>query len=156
MMDGSMFPRSWHPTEELMNRKYTGKAKYYTRTQRPPKYYLIDFGISRRYDAKDLPVLEPQIHGADRTVPEFQDSFARCDPFPTDIYYLGNVFRMDFVQVSNDVYSIIAITLFFLWDRRKGDSNLWLLSSTEWFRMILPNVQRWTKSRTPSTELSRG
>jgi hypothetical protein len=142
MMDGSMFPRSWHPSDELMNRQFTGKATYYTRTQRPPKYYLIDFGISRRYDDKDLPVLEPQIHGADRTVPEFQDSFAPCDPFPTDIYYLGNVFRMDFTRVSN-VSSIIVITLmFFLHDRRKGDSNFWILWSTKWFRMILPNVQQ--------------
>jgi len=101
MMDGSMYPRGWHPSEERRNRENTGMAKYYTRTQRPPKYYLIDFGISSRYDAKDLPVLEHPIHGADRTVPEFKHPDAPpCDPFPTDVYYLGNVFRMDFMLVN--------------------------------------------------------
>ena len=100
LMDGSMYPRSWHPADDHMDREYKDSAKYYTRTQRPPKYYLIDFGISRRYDPKDLPILERPIHGADRTVPEFQNSNAPCDPFQTDIYYLGNMFRMDFVSVS--------------------------------------------------------
>jgi len=97
MMEGLMYPRGWHLCDDRMNREYTGRAKYYTRTQRPPKYCLIDFGISCRYNAEDLPVLEVPIHGGDRTVPEFQHSVAPCDPFATDIYYLGNVFRMDFM-----------------------------------------------------------
>jgi hypothetical protein len=53
-------------------------------------------------------VLEPPIHGADRTVPEFQDSHASCDPFATDVYYLGNVFRMDFIHVGR---YMIQVTL---------------------------------------------
>jgi hypothetical protein len=106
LMDGSMYPKSWHPSEERKNRQFSGSAKHYTRTQRPPKYYLIDFGISRRYDSKDPPVLEVPIHGADRTVPEFQHSVAPCDPFSTDVYYLGNVFRMDFINVSTYAFQV--------------------------------------------------
>ncbi|KAJ7467078.1 hypothetical protein FB451DRAFT_1484177 [Mycena latifolia] len=50
MMDGSrMFPDGFHPMSPKRKRDfYSGRAKFYTRTQRPPKYYLIDFGLSRR------------------------------------------------------------------------------------------------------------
>ncbi|KAJ6543681.1 hypothetical protein B0H10DRAFT_2134463 [Mycena sp. CBHHK59/15] len=53
----------------------------------PPKYYLIDFGISRRYKPEQLPP------------PEFRNSYTPCDPFPTDIYYIGNLIRENFLDV---------------------------------------------------------
>jgi len=102
MLDPStMYPDSFHPVERSMKRDYSGRAHYYTRTQRPPKYYFIDFGISRRYDPKDGPPLEDPIWGGDKTVPEFQISDEPCNPFPTDIYYVGNMIRKDFIQSRN-------------------------------------------------------
>src|ERR1700735_5343256 len=54
MMDGSMYPNSWHPCDDDMDRfDFSVEAKYYTRSECPPRYYLIDFGLSRRYDPKD-------------------------------------------------------------------------------------------------------
>jgi hypothetical protein len=94
-----MFPEGFHPLLQSSNPENTGRAKHLTRTQRPPKYYLIDFGISRRYDPADGPPLELPIQGGDRTVPEFQTSIAPCDPFPTDVYYLGNMIRLEFLEV---------------------------------------------------------
>ena len=129
MMDGSMYPRGWHPSEECRNRENSGKAKYYTPTQLPPKYYLIDFGISSRYDADELPVLEDPIHGADRTVPEFKHPDAPpCDPFPTDVYYLGNVFRMDFILVGRCAFRATFFRSLFLLlsNRRMKVLNLWV------------------------------
>jgi hypothetical protein len=103
MMDPlSLFPESFHPVEKQMRRDFTGKAKHYTRTQRPTRYYLIDFGISRRYAAEDMPALEVPIWGGDKTVPEFQNNKA-CDPFPTDVYYLGNTIRNEFLLVRNHI-----------------------------------------------------
>lgn len=105
MMDGSkMFPDGYHPQYPKMNRDfYSGRARFYTRTQRPPKYHIIDFGLSRQYDTRDPPPLEIPIVGGDKTVPEFR--FTKrgkppkpCDPFPTDIYYLGNLILREFVE----------------------------------------------------------
>jgi hypothetical protein len=98
MMDGPMYPDGWHPCLTYRNRDATENAKHYTRTERPPKYYFIDFGISRRYNPKDGPPLEDPIFGGDKTVPEFQTSIAPCNPFPTDVYYLGNMIRLDFIK----------------------------------------------------------
>jgi len=99
MMDGSLYPEGWHFCQPEQDRQHPYEpAKHYTRTQCPPKYYLTDFGISRRYDPKDGPPREPPIHGGDRTVPEFQKSIEPCNPFPTDIYYAGNLIRENILK----------------------------------------------------------
>jgi len=103
MMDGTMFPEGWHPCVETATRDYDNSRtlKTYTRTQRPPKYYFIDFGISQQDDpANELP-LETLIEGGNRTVPEVQGNGATtlCDLFPTDVYYIGNLIRTSFILV---------------------------------------------------------
>ena len=70
-----------------------------TRTSRPPKYYIIDFGLSRRYPPTETSPLELIILGGDKTVPEHKDQRIPQNPFWTDIYYLGNMIREDFMQV---------------------------------------------------------
>ena len=101
MMDGAMYPHSWHPRIDDLDRfDLSVPAKHFTRSECPPKYYFIDFGLSRRYDPKDGPPLEPIIRGGDKSVPEFQNSNAPCNPFPTDIYYLGNFIREEVLQVG--------------------------------------------------------
>lgn len=101
MMDGSvMFPDGYFPLPHLsyMRPDFQGPAKQYSRTERPPKYYFIDFGLSKRYDPALGPPLEIPIWGGDKTVPEFQESDEPMDPFPTDIYYLGNVIKENFIE----------------------------------------------------------
>ncbi|KAH7920626.1 hypothetical protein BV22DRAFT_1020849 [Leucogyrophana mollusca] len=101
MMDAKdLYIDSFHPCQPRMRRDFKGEARHYTRTQRPPRYFFIDFGISRRYDASDTNPLEYPIWGGDKTVPEFQKSNAPCNPFPTDVYYLGNFIREDFLQAK--------------------------------------------------------
>ncbi|KAJ7140502.1 kinase-like domain-containing protein [Mycena crocata] len=98
MMDG------YHAQRPKKKRDYcSGRAKFYTRTQKPPKYYLIDFGLSRMYETRHPPPLEDPILGGDKSVPEFRfsedgDPPEACDPFPTDVYYLGNMIRVDFLE----------------------------------------------------------
>jgi hypothetical protein len=100
MMDANpLYPIPYHPCETNMRRDFKGRAKHKTRTQRPVKYYLVDFGISRRYGPDTIPLEDP-IWGGDKTVPEFQTSDEPCNPFPTDIYYLGNLIRTNFIKVS--------------------------------------------------------
>ncbi|TBU42946.1 kinase-like domain-containing protein [Dichomitus squalens] len=108
MMDARpMYPEMYHPRSPFMKRDYSGKAKHYSRTRRPVKYYLTDFGISKRFDKDDTkPIVVPIISG-DPSAPEFQeDKVTARNPFPTDVYYLGNVIREDFLTVSRpDLYS---------------------------------------------------
>ena len=103
MMDGSaMFPDGYYPIpmDPVMRPDFKKRAKYLTRTERPPKYYFIDFGITRRYNTEDGSPLELPVWGGDKTVPEFQRSNEARNPFPTDIYYLGNVIKEHCLQVS--------------------------------------------------------
>jgi len=92
-------PNGYHPCKDMRNRDLTGPAKFYTRTQRPTKYFIIDFGLSRRYDADNAAPLEDIILGGDKTVPEFQDTSEPQNPFQTDIYYVGSLIRRDLFGV---------------------------------------------------------
>ena len=86
MMDPKpLFPQMYHPRSDRKTVDFSRKAKYYTRTARPTKYFFIDFGLSRKYEPGDMPPVEVPIHGGDKTVPEFAYSYDPVDPFPTDI-----------------------------------------------------------------------
>jgi hypothetical protein len=103
MMDArDLYAEPYHPVEPHMKRDFSGRVKRYTRTQRPPKYYFIDFGLSRRYDPREANPLEYPIFGGDKTVPEFQNNAdVPVNPFPTDVYYLGNVIKEEFMDVGD-------------------------------------------------------
>jgi hypothetical protein len=100
MLDPSnMFPESFHPAVINRSKDFRRKAKWYSRTRRPTRYLLIDFGLSRRYDPANGPPLDTPIRGGDKSAPEHQDKGTQYNPFPTDVYYLGNLIREDFMQV---------------------------------------------------------
>lgn len=104
MMDaGKLYIDPFHPEYPVMKRDFSGFARFKTRTERPPKYYFIDFGLSRRYDASVVNPLEYPVLGGDKQVPEFQDSGRDrlYNPFPTDVFYIGNVIKQDFLDVSS-------------------------------------------------------
>ncbi|KAG1751902.1 hypothetical protein EDB19DRAFT_1206914 [Suillus lakei] len=102
MMDAKdLYVEPYHPVEPRMKRDFSGRARHYTRTQRPPKYYFIDFGLSRRYDPREATPLEYPIFGGDKSVPEFQNNAdVPVNPFPTDVYYLGNLIREEFMDTK--------------------------------------------------------
>lgn len=100
MMDPRpLYPNLFHFVSPWMRRDMSGSPKHYTRTRRPTKYYFIDFGLSRKYDPTNKAPRAWPIWGADKTVPEFHKSTDPCDPFPTDVYYLGNTLRTVFFKV---------------------------------------------------------
>jgi hypothetical protein len=103
MMDArSMYPDGWHPVETTRcpGNKFHVKARHFSRTQRPPKYYIIDFGISGSYDRR-FPVRDITVRGGDKSCPEHRGNATHTDPFPTDVYYIGNVIKELFVEVSH-------------------------------------------------------
>jgi hypothetical protein len=81
----------------------TAKATY-TRTQRRPKYYITDFGYSTLYaqDEPNWPPMEPPKPASDGSLPEL-NSEDLCDPFPADVYYVGNWMRVEFITVGHSL-----------------------------------------------------
>ena len=108
MMDPRpLYPNMYHPLSIYRRRDGYGTAKRGRRTKHPVKYYLIDFGLSRKYEPDDVSPLELPIFGGDKTVPEFRQFDEPCDPFRTDIYYIGNLIRMCFFEVSECLLSFL-------------------------------------------------
>ena len=114
MLDPSgMYPESFHPVAVDRSKDFRKNAKAYSRTRRPPRYLLIDFGLSRQYDPANGPPLDEPLRGGDKSAPEHQDRVTPCNPFPTDIYYMGNLVRLEFFQVllSNCIQRSVFFTL---------------------------------------------
>src|SRR6201996_4788491 len=102
MMDASdMYPNGYHPVRISRSRDGKKTARHFSRTEKPPKYYFIDFGLSIRYDRDVSDKRELPVRGGDKTAPEHQADLylMPCDPFPTDIYYLGHGIQEQFIDV---------------------------------------------------------
>lgn len=95
-----LFIDSFHPFRPHRTRDLKGTSRHYSRTQRPTKYFLIDFGLSRQYDPLVANPVEPVIFEGDNTVPEFK-SLELQNPFPTDIYYIGHAIQETFLDGYN-------------------------------------------------------
>lgn len=89
-----------------------GRPRHHSRTERPPRYYFIDYGISTWY-WDDQPHKEIPVKGGDKTAPEHailvDGKRVPCDPFPTDIYYLGNLIKTQFVEVMLQVTTLFIV-----------------------------------------------
>ena len=105
MLDPSgMYPKGFHPIQINRRRDFMGRAKRFTRTLRPSRYYLIDFGLSRRYSSRNT--LDQPIRGGDKSAPEHRLG-SLCNPFHTDIYYLGNLVRQYFLKVRRNRQTLV-------------------------------------------------
>ncbi|KAI1795569.1 kinase-like domain-containing protein [Ganoderma leucocontextum] len=93
-----LYSETPHPIDRGRSYDFKRRVRRFTRTERPVKYYYIDFGISRRYAPDDASPLEDIIVGGDKSVPEFEGTDEPQNPFWTDIYYLGNLIRTEFLE----------------------------------------------------------
>ncbi|TFK74336.1 hypothetical protein BDN72DRAFT_955945 [Pluteus cervinus] len=106
MMEGNeLFPDGWSQRFAHLLPDGRKSTNIFTRTQRPTKYYLIDFGLSRRYDPSDTNPREEPIYGGDKTVPEFDTNKEAFNPFQTDIYYMGNTIRRLIIDGEHPIYT---------------------------------------------------
>lgn len=123
MMNGDpLYAMPFHPVDKDMRRDWKGSLyPSYTRTQRPVKYHIIDFGLSIQYATLDPPPSEFPILGGDKSVPEFvgDDPTKHLgglskpyNPFPADVYCVGNWICDDFLVGS---LSSKRLGLDFLW-----------------------------------------
>lgn len=98
-----LYPKLYSPVLQTRTRNFKSRSKSRSRTLHPTRYYLIDFGLSRRFDPKDGEPLDITILGGDKTVPELQNggNLRLNNPFPIDVYYIGNMIRQTFLKVSS-------------------------------------------------------
>ncbi|KAJ7455661.1 hypothetical protein B0H11DRAFT_2161022 [Mycena galericulata] len=75
-----IYPDGFHPVHPRKEPSYEWSARTITRTECWPRYYLIDFDV---------------ILGGDKSPPEHDNT--ACNPFPTDIYFLGNLLKARFL-----------------------------------------------------------
>ena len=88
-----------HPIVRGRSYDFKRRIRGFTRTERPARYYYIDFSIFRRYAPDDDAPLEDIIVGGDKSVPEFEGTDEAQDPLWTVIYYLGDLIRTGFLEV---------------------------------------------------------
>lgn len=98
-----MYPEGFHPIDTRRSPSWDGKAKRFTRTERPVRYIMIDFGLSIQVRNKNTNVVYPA-RGGDRSAPEHRPELLGTlqNPFPTDVYYLGNLIKEEFMKVSDN------------------------------------------------------
>ncbi|KAJ7713704.1 hypothetical protein B0H16DRAFT_1435820 [Mycena metata] len=82
-------PNPWH---SWRRRDVQGPPRTQTtHTYSPVRYFMVDFNLSRRYSGLG-PHFEHPGWGGDKSVPEWRTA-QLCDPFPVDVYCLGNSIR---------------------------------------------------------------
>ncbi|KAJ3813042.1 hypothetical protein F5876DRAFT_36009 [Lentinula aff. lateritia] len=108
MMDGSqMYPKGWSSLDpsQARDNPFRAAKRAGFRMQFWPKYYLIDFGLSHMYSKKStVPPLERILRGGDKSAPEHAPKYKHANPFPTDIYYIGNLVRENFTERSDSSF----------------------------------------------------
>ena len=102
MMDASpLYPEGYHP----VRKNYTPDTMYrispLSRTDRPVRYYYIDFGLSVQFSEGASPYVVGDV-GRDTDVPELSDSVP-YDPFKVDVFSLGNLLYKEFHEVRMSV-----------------------------------------------------
>ncbi len=104
----AMYPDGFNPSRPYAERK--GLRLVQNRFNRGDvlpsiRYYFTDFGISSLFADPFQPRLVTGRHCQDKTVPEllFDDPY---DPFRTDVYILGNVYKECLLDVCQNDFCI--------------------------------------------------
>ncbi|KAH8115228.1 kinase-like domain-containing protein [Phellopilus nigrolimitatus] len=102
LMDGNaMYPHGFHPNPswQFLLPDASDIADYKYRSDVPSvRYYFADFGISAIFEDPNEPHLVHGIDGLDRDVPELDGHLEFHDPFPVDVFTLGNQYRKSFLD----------------------------------------------------------
>jgi hypothetical protein len=112
MESEKMFPEGYHPMKDLRKPDLSGPAKFYTRTQRPSKYFIIDFGMSHRYESDNDSPVEPTITEKGAQLQNL---------FQVDVYLTGELVRQVFLDASQALSSVMPIILTTVGTSRSDD-----------------------------------
>ena len=94
-----MFPKGFHAGFWGLDEHGRPTTPLRRRDVQSVKYYFTDFGLSSRFlDGEPRKVTG--MDGLDGDVPELLP-FGQYDPFPVDVFILGNVFKRNFTAVCD-------------------------------------------------------
>ncbi|KAJ6505829.1 hypothetical protein C8R47DRAFT_1174556 [Mycena vitilis] len=82
---------------------FAARAPVFTRTQRPSKYYWIDYGLAV---AAAADALVPYVRGGDKSIPETRQHVTEANPFKVDVYVMGNLIRKHLVERYSGLQSL--------------------------------------------------
>ncbi|KAJ3476120.1 hypothetical protein NLI96_g11382 [Meripilus lineatus] len=105
----SMYPDGFHPVHDTHDLSRSFFVPHYTRSERRPKYYFIDFGISSYFPTDD-DTLVVGLDGRDNEVPELSSTIP-YNPYKTDIFIIGNLLKKEFVCKYSNVDFLIPLIL---------------------------------------------
>ncbi|KAI0676775.1 kinase-like domain-containing protein [Trametes maxima] len=109
MMDASaLYPQGFHPVYQEFSPNIATYAPVLPRSSVPITYYLVDFGISTRFSVDEPVRLVLGKDGIEDTVPELSDDVP-YDPFKTDVYIAGALFREIFLNKFSNVGMIAPL-----------------------------------------------
>ena len=101
MFDSSkMYPNGFHSANIDQHSTFKDSVKAHTSVRPSPRYYFTGLELSVQYSSRDT--MDEPWHRGDESAPEHR-SGRRCNPFHTDIYYIGNFVRQEFMKVGNHV-----------------------------------------------------
>ncbi|KAL5632843.1 hypothetical protein ACGC1H_005704 [Rhizoctonia solani] len=109
MMNGRvLYDEPFHPFYQdfSLDRKRQIQARY-LRSQRPIRYYYIDFGYAKWFRDPDQPRVAYGSRARERT-PE-QLGGGAYDPFKADIYQLGAILRRDLIPQYSDLHFLLPL-----------------------------------------------
>ncbi|KIK54375.1 hypothetical protein GYMLUDRAFT_48743 [Collybiopsis luxurians FD-317 M1] len=86
-----MYPYGYHPCEPSRSYDWKKRARHFSRTRCPPRYYLIDFGYSEIYESSKPRPLTYALRSGGTEPPDISKP---CDPFATDVFFIGTMVRI--------------------------------------------------------------
>ncbi|KLO08634.1 hypothetical protein SCHPADRAFT_944281 [Schizopora paradoxa] len=101
----ALFPTGFHPSEQQVERSGYGLIRNILNRSdvlSAMRYYFTDFGISTYFKDASQPRLVTGNHGQDTELPELSDTVP-YDPFQSDIFILGNVYKTCLIDVYSNL-----------------------------------------------------
>lgn len=149
LMEGDgMYPQGFHPVWPNASLACNGPAKKrFTRTKRPPRYYLTGFETSCYFPPSVTnPLIFPSTEG-DSHATEQQDQLSPYDAFPADVYCLGNTIRMFLLGVRPLFFQ--PLLFLFVPQRETQDCPIYGL---QFLMPLLRDMTRPNGNRRPTME----
>ncbi|KAJ7501772.1 hypothetical protein B0H11DRAFT_1991047 [Mycena galericulata] len=141
----NMYPNGFYagnPNYDHRGADFSRQTHAYTRTQRPSRYYWIDYGLSDVFHCSDRGHLRvPYVRGGDKDIPETQKGFTKADPFATDVWWVGNLIQTHLIQRYSGLEILKPLVAAMC--RERPEDRATIVAATAHFEDILAQCSSW-------------